>query len=193
MPTSRILSPAQIQNSDPTITGPAINHQRTDEPPPAAPEMAGTPPTYFSSSRTKKNGFPDGVLRIGKCIFLISFKARIKGFAQRWRNLFLFLEFSKRLFILISCYLAPAIPERRSTIEYKYSSGGIHGVYAEITNPLELELASWRCFLQTGLNPARSKDFQRFGVQKLRKIGPLTFTHGVGQPEESIIQANLRR
>lgn len=193
MPAPKILSPAQIQYADPAIAEPAINHQRTDEPPPGVPEIAGTPRTYFSSSRTKKNGFPDGVLRIGKCIFLISFKARIGGFAQSWRNPFLFSEFSKTLFILFSCYLAPAIPERRSTIEYKCSSGGIHGVYAEITNPLELELASRRCFLQTGLNPARGKDFQRFGVQKLRKIGPLTFTHGIGQPEESIIQANLHR
>src|SRR3989338_5299415 len=43
MPTPEIFAAGQIQHADPAIAGVAVDHQRTDEPPPAPPEMAGRP------------------------------------------------------------------------------------------------------------------------------------------------------
>ena len=41
MPASEIFSTVYIQDSYPPITGPAVDYQRADEPPPATAEIAG--------------------------------------------------------------------------------------------------------------------------------------------------------
>jgi len=41
MPAPEILTTAKIKHPDSAITGPTIDYQRTDKPPPATPEMAG--------------------------------------------------------------------------------------------------------------------------------------------------------
>jgi len=56
MPAPEILAIAKIKHSNPAITGPAIDHQRTDEPPPATPEMTG------------RGHDPGLIIKVGLCV-----------------------------------------------------------------------------------------------------------------------------
>jgi hypothetical protein len=56
MPAPEILTIAKIKHSDPAITGPAIDHQRADEPPPTPPEMA------------RRRHDPGFIIKLGLCV-----------------------------------------------------------------------------------------------------------------------------